>query len=108
MSEAVLPERSLSAITGRSRVVGIFGDPVEHSLSPPMHNRAFAVLGLDWVYVPFHVTPEHLASAVEAVRALRLAGVNVTVPHKVNIVPHLDALSEEAQLMGAVNTIVNR
>lgn len=107
MREAAVAERSVTSITGRTRVVGIFGDPVEHSLSPPMHNRAFSELGLDWVYVPFHVVPERLPAAVEAIRALSLAGVNVTVPHKVSVVPYLDRLSDEARLIGAVNTIVN-
>ncbi len=83
-------------------------DPVAHSMSPPMHNRAFAVRGLDMVYVPLHVKPKDLGAAVEAIRALNLVGVNVTIPHKVAIVPHLDTLSEHARFVGAVNTVVNR
>lgn len=95
-------------ITGRTRVVGVMADPVAHSMSPPMHNRAFRVRGLDMVYVPLHVKSQDLRAAVEAIRALHLVGVNVTIPHKVAIVPHLDALSEHARLVGAVNTVVNR
>lgn len=99
---------STSVITGRTRVVGVMADPVAHSMSPPMHNRAFAVRGLDMVYVPLHVKPEALGAAVEAIRALNLVGVNVTIPHKVAIVQHLDTLSEHARFVGAVNTVVNR
>lgn len=95
-------------LSGKTRVVGVFGDPVEHSLSPAMHNAAFAALELDWVYVPFHVKPEALGEAVRAVAALGMAGVNVTVPHKVRAMEHLDEVDEEARLIGAVNTIVNR
>ncbi len=95
-------------LTGETTVVGVFGDPVAHSLSPLMHNRAFAELGLNWVYVPFHVKPDALGGAVNGVRALGLAGVNVTVPHKVAVMAHLDEIDEEAQAIGAVNTIVNK
>jgi len=69
-------------LDGTTRVVGVFGWPVGHSLSPPMHNAAFAELGLNWVYVPFEVRPDDLAKAVSGVGALGLAGVNVTIPHK--------------------------
>src|SRR5271169_6295005 len=95
-------------ISARTRVVGIIGDPVDHSRSPAMHNAAFAALGLDWVYVPFPVAAADVREAVRAVRALGLAGVNVTVPHKEAVVPYLDALSPLARQVGAVNTIVNR
>lgn len=95
-------------ITGETRIAGIFGDPVAHSLSPLMHNAAYAEQDLDWAYVPFHVVPERLASAVAAVGALNLAGVNVTIPHKVAIVPHLHEVDQSARLIGAVNTVVNR
>jgi len=97
-----------TGIDGRTKVCGIFGCPVGHSLSPAMHNAAFAAAGLDYVYVPFPVAPEKLPQAVEAVRALEMAGVNVTVPHKEAVLPLLDELSEAAALIGAVNTIVNR
>jgi shikimate dehydrogenase len=96
------------AVTGATRVVGIFGEPVAHSHSPTIHNAAFAALGLDYVYVAFHVRPVALAGAVAAVRALDLRGVNVTVPHKERVIPLLDSLSRVARTAGAVNTIVNR
>ncbi len=95
-------------ITGRTGIVGIFGDPVEHSRSPAMHNAAFAALALDYRYVAFHVGPDALAAAVRSIRALRLRGVNLTVPHKERVLRHLDSLSQQAAAVGAVNTIVNR
>jgi len=73
-----------------------------------MHNAAFAALGLDWVYVPFPVDAADLGTAVAAVRALGLAGINVTVPHKQAVLAHCDALTPLARRVGAVNTIVNR
>ncbi len=94
-------------ITGKTRITGLFGYPVEHTLSPSMHNAAFENLGLDCCYLPFLVHPDSLKNAVEAIRALNMAGVNVTVPHKENVIPFLDSVNEEASFIGAVNTIVN-
>ncbi|OPY62429.1 MAG: Quinate/shikimate dehydrogenase [Pelotomaculum sp. PtaU1.Bin065] len=98
----------LTGISGRTKVCGIYGCPVEHSFSPVMHNAAFNALELDFVYVPFLVEPACLPAAVAAVRALGLAGVNVTIPHKQAVLPLLDEVTEEARLIGAVNTIVNK
>lgn len=95
-------------INGKTQLLGIFGDPVSHSLSPVMQNAALAAAGIDAVYLPFHVSPERLESAVEAIRTFNLVGVNVTVPHKEHVVPFLDTVDETAALIGAVNTIVNR
>jgi shikimate dehydrogenase len=95
-------------VSGGTKIVGIFGDPVEHSRSPAMHNAAFAALRLDYVYVPFRVAPADLRAAVGALRPLRLVGVNLTVPHKERALPLLDSLSPRAERIGAVNTIVNR
>ncbi len=94
-------------INGKTRITGLFGYPVEHTLSPAMHNAAFRDLGLDYCYVPFLVHPDSLADAVRGIRALNLAGVNVTVPHKEKVMPMLDEVSGEASFIGAVNTIVN-
>jgi len=94
-------------ITGKTKITGLFGYPVDHSMSPAMHNAAFKSLGLDYCYVPFPVRPEHLHDAVKAIRALNLRGVNVTVPHKEKVIPLLDEIHEEASFIGAVNTIVN-
>ncbi len=95
-------------ISGTTRVLGIFGDPVKHSLSPLMHNDALARIGFDAVYVPFHVLPEHLPQAVASIRILDLLGVNLTVPHKERVCSLLDAVDPQARLIGAVNTVVNR
>lgn len=94
-------------INGKTRITGLFGYPVEHTLSPAMHNAAFEAMGLDYCYVPFLVHPEYLEDAVKAIRALGLSGVNVTVPHKEKVLLFLDEIHEEASFIGAVNTIVN-
>jgi shikimate dehydrogenase len=94
-------------ISGRTKITGLFGYPVEHTLSPAMHNAAFEALGLDYCYVAFPVHPDSLQEAIKAVRALQLAGVNVTVPHKERVIPFLDDVDKEASAIGAVNTIVN-
>lgn len=94
-------------INGKTRITGLFGYPVEHTLSPAMHNAAFEAMGLNYCYVPFLVHPEYLESAVKAIRALGLSGVNVTVPHKEKVLLFLDEIHEEASFIGAVNTIVN-
>ena len=92
-------------ITGKTGLVGIMGDPVEHSLSPPMHNAAFQQLKLDYVYVPFHVKRENLASAIEGARNMGIKGLNLTIPHKIGVINYLDELDEAAELIGAVNTV---
>ncbi len=92
-------------ITGKTRLVGVMGDPVAHSLSPAMHNAAFAHLGMDWVYLPLPVQRGDLARAMQGLRALQFSGANVTVPHKQDIVPLLDELTPQARLTGAVNTL---
>ncbi len=95
-------------ISGHTRVVAIFGDPVEHTLSPAMHNAAFGALGMDCVYAPFHVRSNGLKGAVSGLRAMGFAGANITVPHKEHVIEFLDEVDEEARLLGAVNTIVNK
>lgn len=94
-------------ISGKTKITGLFGYPVEHTLSPVMHNAAFNALGIDYCYIPFLVHPNHLENAVKAIRALNIIGVNVTVPHKEKVIPFLDEIHEEASFIGAVNTIVN-
>lgn len=94
-------------ISGKTGVLGLIGYPVEHSLSPAMHNTAFEYLGLDYCYVTFLVRPDLLQDAVKAIRALNLRGVNVTVPHKEKVIPLIDVVDEEASFIGAVNTIFN-
>ena len=92
-------------LTGTTKVLGIIGHPVEHSLSPLMQNAALRELGLDYVYVPFPVEPGSLREAIQGMRALGIRGFNVTIPHKSAIIPFLDKISPEAILCGAVNTV---
>jgi len=94
-------------ISGKIRICGIIGDPIEHTMSPVMHNTAFEKMGVDYLYVPFRVKKEELGKAIEGMRALNIRGLNVTIPHKVAIIPFLDKLDHLAERIGAVNTIVN-
>lgn len=87
--------------------MGVIGDPVEHTMSPAMHNAAARQLGLDLVYVAFHVASRDLGDACRGIRGLGLLGVNVTIPHKVDIVRHLDRVDPLAASIGAVNTVKN-
>jgi shikimate dehydrogenase len=100
-----VPERP-GRVRGSTRSVGVLGWPVDHSLSPVIHNAAFAALGLDWVYVPLPVAPAELPAAVAGLGALGFAGANVTMPHKTRTAELIDELSEDARLLRAVNTIV--
>lgn len=81
------------------------GDPVEHSMSPPMHNAAFEHLGLDYVYVPFNVKKNALGEAIKGAGALGIKGLNLTIPHKTSALKFLDVIDEAAELIGAVNTL---
>ncbi len=108
MQDAPRSTQHVSRITGSTRLVGIIGWPVSHSLSPRMHNVAYAALGLDWAYVPLPVPPEHVGDAVRGLVALGFAGANVTVPHKQAVIPFMDELTPIARAVGAVNTIVVR
>ncbi|RKD23964.1 shikimate dehydrogenase [Ammoniphilus oxalaticus] len=88
-------------------LTGLFGNPVSQSMSPNMHNAAFQQLGLNFAYMAFAVEHAQLGAAVEAIRALSIRGVNVTIPHKVAVMKFLDEIDAEALDIGAVNTIVN-
>ena len=92
-------------VNGKTRVVGIIGHPIQHSLSPVIQNAAFAAGGLDYIYVPFAVSPENLEQAVIGLKVLGVCGFNVTIPHKTAIIPFLDRLDESAEAAGAVNTV---
>lgn len=94
-------------ISGKTKICGLIGDPIEHTMSPVMHNAAYKKLGLDYIYIPFRVRPEDLSKAVDGLRALSVRGFNVTIPHKVAIIPLLDGLDPLAEKIGAVNTVVN-
>ena len=96
-----------SMITGYTRLVGLLGYPIKHSKSPRMHNLSFGQLGVDAVYLTFDVEQSNLADAIKAMRTLNVLGFNVTMPNKQAVIPLLDELSEEARLIGAVNTVSN-
>jgi shikimate dehydrogenase len=98
--------RSIAEITSRTKLCAVIGNPVEHSLSPAMHNRAFAELGLDFVYLAFRV--EDVGSAVRGMRALEnFRGLSVTIPHKVTILDFVDEIEEVDRQIGSINTVVN-
>ena len=92
-------------ISASTRVAGVIGDPVRHSLSPVIHNAAFQALGLDWVYLAFPVPAGDGAAAVTAMRTFGLDGLNVTMPHKGDVIAGLDRLSATASALRSVNTI---
>ena len=95
-------------ITGKTKILGIFGYPVSQSISPAMHNAVIKALGLDTVYLPFEVKPANLKEAIKGIKSLGIIGVNITIPHKEAAIRFLDNISEEARHIGAVNTIVNK
>jgi shikimate dehydrogenase len=95
----------IQSISGKTSLVGLIGWPVTHSLSPRMHNAAFAELGLDWAYVPLPVQPDDVEQALKGLAALNFVGANVTVPHKQAVIRYMDELSDAARITGAVNTI---
>lgn len=94
-------------INGNTKIVGLFGDPVSHSLSPAMFNAAFRAKKMNYRYLPFAVRHDAVPAAVRAITALDINGVNVTAPHKQAVIPYLDGLSGEAGFLQAVNTINN-
>ena len=96
----------MTTISGTTVLAGIIGWPVTHSLSPAMHNAAFAALGLDMAYVPLPVAPDDVERAVSGLRSLGFRGANVTMPHKAAVAPFLDRVADDARLIAAVNTIV--
>jgi shikimate dehydrogenase len=92
-------------VTGKTKLLGVIGHPIEHSLSPVMHNAAIAQMNLDYIYLPMPVKPQDLALAVNGFAAINLQGFNVTIPHKQAILPLLSEISPIAQAVGAVNTV---
>ena len=100
------PEKGPMVVpTGSTRVAGVIGDPVRHSLSPALHNAAFSALGLDWTYLAFEVPSGQGADAVAAMRVLGIDGLSVTMPHKDTVAAAVDELSPAAALLGAVNCV---
>lgn len=98
----------MQTITGTTRLTGLLGSPVSHSISPLMHNYSFQELGLDFVYLCFEINETTLKDAIAGLRTLNVKGFNLTMPNKNKVLEFLDALSPAARLMGAVNTVENR
>lgn len=101
-------QQLIQMITGKTKILGVIGHPIEHSLSPLMHNAALTKLGLDYVYLPFPVAPENLATAIAGFASIGVIGFSITIPHKQAILPLLSEISPIAQAIGAVNTVVNK
>ena len=95
-------------ITGKTKQLAVIGYPADHSFSPLLHNFISDYLQLDYTYSAFTVAPDMLQDAIRGVRALGICGINVTAPHKIEVMKYLDVISPEAQILGSVNTIVNR
>ena len=95
-------------VTAATRVAAVIGDPVRHSLSPAIHNAAFAAAGLDWVYVAFEVPAGRAADAIRAMDVLGIDGLSVTMPHKADVAAAVDSCTPDALALGAVNCVVRR
>jgi shikimate dehydrogenase len=96
-----------SSISGKTKICALIGDPVEHTMSPAIHNAAFSEMGLDYAYLAFRVKAEEVPAAIAGMKALNMRGLSVTMPHKVAVIPLLDKLDPLAEKIGAINTIVN-
>lgn len=94
-------------VDANTRCLGLFGNPVAHSLSPLLHNYTLQMMGLNYVYLPFAIPAGEIKEAVNAIRSLNFRGVNVTIPYKEAVIPYLDDISPEAEACGAVNVISN-
>lgn len=93
-------------ITSLTRLTGLFGYPVSHTISPKMHNVAFKHLGLDIVYLPFSINPDNLKTAIKSLSAMGFIGINITVPYKQKVMQYLDEIKSSAKMIGAVNTVL--
>jgi len=96
-----------NSITAQTKILCIIGHPIEHSMSPIMHNAALEDLGLDYKYIAFNVPPNKLKDSILGLKALNVKGINVTIPHKENVIKFLDEVDQVAQKIGAINTIKN-
>jgi shikimate dehydrogenase len=95
-------------ISGKTQVCGVIGDPIEHTLSPIMHNAAFEALKLDYVFLAFKVKPAEVENAVSGMRALTIRGLNVTMPHKNAVIKYLDEVDPAGKIIASANTILNK
>ena len=94
-------------ITGKTRITGVMGYPVKHSLSPIFQNAAFEHLKLEYIYIPLEVSPENLERAISGIKACNFRGVNLTIPHKQQVVQYMDEISDQSRMLGIVNTVIN-
>ncbi|TFG04004.1 MAG: shikimate dehydrogenase [Promethearchaeota archaeon] len=92
-------------VSAQTKILGIIGHPISHSMSPVMHNIALSELNLDYVYLAFDVLPKNLENALKGMKALNIKGINITIPFKESVIPYLDIIDPLAQKIGAVNTI---
>ena len=92
-------------VDGKTKILGVIGDPIEHTFSPAMHNAGLNALNLNYIYLPFHVKAQRLSAAIEGAKALGIQGLNVTIPHKQDIIDSLDEIDAVAEMIGAVNTV---
>lgn len=97
----------IESIDYNTKIVGIIGHPIKHSFSPRMHNLTFQMQKLNYIYIPFDVPNSNLVEALKSINVLGIRGLNVTLPHKERIIQYMDHVSEEASIVGAVNTVVN-
>jgi shikimate dehydrogenase len=95
-------------ISGKTQLIILIGNPVEHSMSPKMHNAAFKELDLDYVYVALQVDDDKVKEAIEGIRAFNIKGANVTIPHKISAMQYLNEIDPTAENIGAINTILNQ
>lgn len=107
MAEEIERMEVVSSVTGKTKLLGVIGNPLEHSISPQLHNTLSRYLGIDAVYVPFYVQNGQLKDTVKGLLAVNVFGFNITIPYKSDIICCIDKLSKEAALIGAVNTVKN-
>ncbi len=90
-----------------TKTFAVIGDPIDHSLSPNIHNAAFKALGMDCIYIAYRVPRGELKEGIESLRQIKISGFNVTIPHKMEVMKYLDKASEECKTIGAANTVTN-
>jgi len=90
-----------------TKTFAVIGDPIDHSLSPTIHNAAFRELGLDCTYIAYRIPNGELFSGLESLKSIKVTGFNVTIPHKIEILKYLDEIDEDCKVIGAINTVVN-
>ncbi|MGN7611116.1 shikimate dehydrogenase [Magnetococcales bacterium HHB-1] len=97
---------NMPQIDGSTKILGVIGDPIGHSLSPAMHNYAISLEKINFCYLPFHIKPKDLPLAIKGFQAQRVVGLNATIPHKEALIPLMDQLTPESEVIGAVNTVI--